>query len=260
MLAEEEFDILIFTDAPDPAYYPTLEAWLNTKLGLDKPCMAFLPVATSNSIAQAIAVALTADTQLISYIYQYFTMGEDTLTLPESVARYAGFVAGLPVNESPTNKVINDIDGLSTNFSKANQYDLTSGGITVLSLKNRENSKYGVVSAVTGSLVTSDTGQKTDSSELHAVRTLVYVLNYLNLDLWLGQTGISKTIDSIKGELANRITAIVSSDVVDGEDDIPIEVASDPDDDEVVDIDISVRPKGIVKHIHKRIKLMAGGV
>jgi hypothetical protein len=199
---------------------------------------------------------------LFSYTCQTFNIGDDVLTSAESCARYAGFVAGLPVEESPTNKIMNDITGLNTVYSKGNtgdEYNLTTSGITVFSLKNRQNSTYGIVSAVTASTAVDDTGMKTDASEEHAVRTLLYVLNYLNLEDWEGQTGITKTIDSINGELGNRAASIVASDVLESSDDLVYNVSADPTNNKVADIDVSVRAKGIIKHIHYRIKLMIGG-
>ena len=262
-LLREDFDILLFTDAPDPTYLPTVETWLNSKLALDKPSWAMMAldpvVAATDTVSEVLAVVAAADTMLIEYINQTFVCGTDTLTAAESAARYAGFVAGMPEEESCTNKIINDITGLNKIFSDADIYNLTYGGVTVFTLKNRENSSYGVVSAVTSSLAVDDTGRKTPASEQHAKRTLLYVLNQLNLETWLGQTGISATVESVDGELSNRISQIVDSNVVDSSDDIVAVPTMDTTDSDVMNIDVSVRAKGILKHIHNRIQLATGG-
>lgn len=250
-LLEENFDILLFTNTPADAYYPTIEAYLNTRLANDKPCISILPIASTKTTSEKITLIGTADNQLMSYIAQKFTIGVDTLTDAESAARYAGFVAGLPVNESPTNKRITDIDAISPEFPDE-VYTLTDKGLTCFELKNRETRKYGVVSAVTGSQTVGDDGMKTDASELYAVRCLTYVLNYLNLDDWLGRVGISKTLNAVEGELSNRKQEILSSGIAE---ELTATPSIDSENDKICNVDISVKPPGILKHIRKRIQL-----
>ena len=55
-LLTENFDILIFTDAPDSTYFSTISTWLNSKLAIDKPCKCYLPIATTNSVSQAMVI------------------------------------------------------------------------------------------------------------------------------------------------------------------------------------------------------------
>lgn len=251
-LLEETFDILLLTNTPEDAYYPTIEAYLNTRLTNDKPCISMLPNDSTNTISEHISLIATADSQLLSFIGQKFTIGTDELTDAESAARYAGFVAGLSVNESPTNKRITDIDAISPELSTDSIYTLTDKGLTCFELKNRETKKYGVVSAVTGSQAIGDDGMKTDASELYAIRCLVQVLNYLNLDDWLGRVGISKTINALEGELSNRKQELLSLGIAE---ELTITPTIDSDDDKICNVDISVRPPGILKHIRKRIQL-----
>lgn len=251
-LLEENFDILIFTDTPADAYYPVIEAWLESKLALDKPCMAILPVDDTKSVSQIITIVSSADNQLISYVCQTSEIGGDSLNVAETAARYAGFVAGLPVNESPTNKIITDIDDVLPKFSSADAYALTDKGLTLFELKNRENSKYGIISAVTGSQAVDDTGMKTDAAEIYAVRALVYVLNSMNVEDWLGRTGISKTVNALEGELNNRKNQLLKDGIVE---DLDVAVSIDEANDKLAYIDISIKPYGIIKHITKRIKL-----
>jgi len=251
-LLEENFDILLFTNTPADAYYPTIEAYLNTRLSNDKPCISILPIDSTNTVSETIALIATADNQLMSYIGQKFTIGTDELTDAESAARYAGFVAGLSVNESPTNKRITDIDAISPEFTSEEAYTLTDKGLTCFELKNRETRKYGVISSVTGSQSVGDDGMKTNASELYAVRCLTYVLNYLNLDDWLGRVGISKTLNALEGELSNRKQEIIGAGIAD---ELIVTPSIDSEDDKICNVDISVRPPGILKHIRKRIQL-----
>lgn len=254
-ILNEQFDILIYTDTPEDAYYASTETWLNNKLGVDKPAMAILPINTSKSTAQAITLVGGADSKLISYVFQSFTIGEDELTVAESAARYAGFAAGMAVQESPTNKIMNNIDALNKEYGFSatdDGYALVDTGVTMFQLKNRENRKYGVVSAVTASQEVDDSGRKKGTSELYAMRVLTFVLNYMNLEDWLGMTGITKTLNTIEGELNNRRNLLLKEDIAES---IDIDVSADPDDNRLAYVDIKVKPYGILKHMTKRIKL-----
>lgn len=251
-LLEEKFDIICFTNTPADAYYPTIEAYLVSKLAIDKPCISILPIDSTNTVSETIALIATADNQLMSYVAQKATIGLDELTEAETVARYAGFVAGLPVSESPTNKRITDLDAISPEFTSAEAYTLTDKGLTCFELKNRETKKYGVISAVTGSQAIGEDGMRTNASELYAIRCLTFVLNYLNLDDWLGRVGISKTLNALEGELENRREQILSDGIAE---ELTITPSIDSEDTKLCNVDISVKPPGILKHIRKRIQL-----
>jgi len=74
-------------------------------------------LAEATEVAATLTVVGNTDSDLMSYLYQQYIINGYTLTEAETVARYASFVAGLPVNESPTNKVISDFDGLNTLYN-----------------------------------------------------------------------------------------------------------------------------------------------
>lgn len=252
-ILQENFDILIYTDTPDDTFYAITETYLNSKLAVDKPAMAIMPIATTKTVSQTLTLMAGADSALLMFTHQTFTIAGEILNDAESCARYAGFVAGMPVSESTTNKIINDIDDIDTEFSTANIYDLTNGGGTVFTLKNREKNRFGVVSMVTGSQAVDDNGRKTAESEGYAMRTLTFVLNYFNMSDWLGRTGVSKTVPSLEGELNNRRSKLLKAGLAE---DINIVVRIDEENDQLSYADISVQPLRILKWLHNRIKLM----
>lgn len=257
-LLDEDFDIIIFTDVPSDSFYTAIEAYLNTRLANDKFTRSTLAIDSTKTIEQVKTILESVNTGLIEFITQSATVGDEELNDAETAARIAGFTAGLPVYESLTNKIISDITALNRTFTKGDSssetYVLTDSGCMVLELKSRKDNQYGVVSAVTASHEIGGNGKKTPWGEQHAVRTLCYVCEYLDLKPWLGKTGISKTKSAAEGEISNRVTTLMPEENPIA-DDITVVLVSDTENDEVTYEDISVKPRGIWKHIHKRISM-----
>lgn len=257
-LLDEDFDIIIFTDVPTDAFYTSISAYLDTRLEYDKFTRTTLPIDSTKTVEQVKTILASVNTGLIEFICQSVTSGNEELNDAESAARIAGFIAGLPVYESGTNKIISDITALNRTFTKGDSssetYVLTDSGCMVLELKSRKNNSYGIVSAVTSSHDIGDKGKKTPWSEQHAVRTLCYACSYLDLKDWLGKTGISPTKTAAEGEISNRIANLMP-DKNPIADDITVELVSDAENDEITYEDISVKARGIWKHIRKRISM-----
>jgi hypothetical protein len=258
VLLEEDFDIIIFTDVPSDSFYTVIEAYLNTRLENDKFTRTTLPIDSTKTIEQVKTILASVNNGLMEFITQTITVGTEELNDAESAARIAGFVAGLPVYESLTNKVISDITALNRTFTKGDSsseaYVLTDAGCMVLELKSRKDNSYGIVSAVTASHDLGNNGKKTPWSEQHAVRTMCYVCEYLDLKSWLGKTGISKTKTAAEGEINNRISDLMPEDNPIAED-INVVLVSDTENDEITYEDIGVKARGIWKWIHKRINM-----
>jgi len=253
-LMTENFDEIIFTDIPDDSFYASIKAYLDDRVNEDKFTTAVLPIDITKTAAQAKTLVNTINSGLITWIFQTFTIGTEELDEVQSAAGYAAFIAGLPVYESCTNKILNNIDALNQTFNSTDTYDLTDSGITVFELKDRQNNKFGVVSAVTGSHTVGDDGKKTAWSEQHAVRSLFYVCKQLDMKTYLGNTGISKTKSAIDGEINNRVKTMLEPANQIAEK-IEVTTAFDEGTSKLLNMDIEVVPLGILKHIHKRISM-----
>jgi hypothetical protein len=254
-IVNEKFDFLIFTDTPDPTYLPSIETYLNNRLALAKPSRGIFPLLSSNSVGTTLTNEATADSLFMKYVYQPIDVDGNTLTQAESVARIASFNAGMPVNESMTNKIISDITGLSTEFNFGptdTGYALVDGGVMMLKLISRENRTYGIVSDVTGIRDVEDLGQKVITSEGYVVGILCAVVNYFDMTDWLGQTGIATSIESAQGELENRKEDLVTNNIVK---DIIINLVENSTNSRAVYADLEIIIPGIVKHIDIRVKL-----
>ncbi|MGB9979375.1 phage tail sheath subtilisin-like domain-containing protein [Methanobacterium sp.] len=254
VLNDEDFDIIIFTDMPDDSSYATIEAYLNDRLENDKFTMSILPIDSSKTVTQVKTIVAGVDTGLIQFITQSITVNDEELNDAETAARIAGFTAGLPVNKSLTNKIISDITALSRTFTKGDSssetYVLTDTGVMVLELKSRKNNSYGVVSAVTASHELGDDGKKTVWSEQHAVRSLGYVCNQLDMKLDLGETGKSNSKSVVDGKVNNLVKGMLDDKIAET---IKADTIFDEANDELLYLDVEVIALGILKGICKRI-------
>jgi phage tail sheath gpL-like len=256
VLNDEDFDIIIFTDVPEDSSYATIKAYLNERLGNDKFTISRLPIDSTKTVAQVKTISEGINSGLIEVTTQSVTSDMEELTDAETAARLAGFEAGLPVNESMTGKIISDITALNRTFTKGDNssetYSLTDSGVQVLELKSRKNNSYGVVSAVTTSQELGDDSKKTNWSEQHAVRSLGYVCNNLDMKTYYGSTGKSKSKSAVDGEVSNRINKMLEDGIAES---IEANTTFDTENEELLYLDVSVKPLGILKHIHKRVSM-----
>lgn len=254
----EDFDILIFTDTPINTYLPTIKAYLDTKFALAKGSIGMFALAEATAVPATLTTVGSTNSDLMAYKYQQYIINGYTLTEAETVARYASFVAGLPVNQSPTNKIISDVDGLNTlyNFGPTDTgYPLVDNGITMDKLLNRKNQQYGIVSAVTAIHDVDSTGQKVITSELYVARIRNFALNYFNLDSWLGGVGLETSIEGALGELENRSGDLISQGVLD---DAIVTMTPDPMNNQQAYANIQLIIPGILKSIIIRVSLTGG--
>jgi len=258
VISIEDFDILIFTDTPTSSFLPAIKTYLDTKFGIAKGSIAMLALAQANEIPLTLTNVGTTNSDLIAYKYQSYIIDGYELTEAETVARYASFVAGLPVNESPTNKIISDVEGVTPlyNFGPTETgYPLVDGGVTMDKLLNRQNQQYGIVSAVTAIRDVDSTGQKVITSELYASRIRNFAINYFNLDVWLGGVGIDTSIEAALGELSNRKDDLVDQKILD---DAIISMTPDSMNNQQAYADIELIIPDILKSIIIRVSLTGG--
>lgn len=250
-IQNEDFDILVFTDIPEESYIPSIIQYLEDRFDEDNASGTIIPMDSSKTVVQARTLAISVDNMFVlGLIYQTAIIGTEQLNEAETAARYAGYVAGMVVSDSPTNKIISDITGINTNLSTDEEYALTDAGVTLLKLKNRKDNKYGIISAVTTSQDVDGTGSK-KLNEIVTARTLAFVSKYMNVKDWLGRSGSSKSIDALEGKLNNRKQSLLDEDIAQ---DITIVVSQDISDDQVLIVDIGVKVQDVIKHIHKRVK------
>lgn len=248
-IQDEDFDILIFTDLLEESYIPTVEQYLQDRFEADHASGTIIPMDKDNTVSQARTLALANDSMFIlGLMYQTFTIGTKELNEAETAARYAGYVAGMNVSDSPTNKIISDVTGLNQTFQRgsSDEYALVDSGVTLLQMKDRKNNKYGIISAVTTSQETDDTGKKLN--EIVTARTLIFVTNYMDVSNWPGAT---RTIAALGGEANQRKEKLMEDKIVQ---DMDISLEQDISDSQVLNMDIEIKVQDVIKHVHKRVK------
>lgn len=252
-IQDESFDILVFTDLLDESYIPSVEQYLQDRFDADKASGTIIAIDRDNTVSQARTLALANDSLFIlGLTYQTFVIGTTELNEAETAARYAGYVAGMNVSDSPTNKVISDVTGLNQTFKSgsADEYALVDAGVTLFKLKNRKNNEYSIVSAVTTSQETNDSGKKLN--EIVTSRTLLFVTNYMDASNW---PGVTRTIAALGG-LANQYKEnLIEEKIVQ---DMGIFLEKSASDEQVLNMDISIKVQDVIKHVHKRVKNIVG--
>lgn len=252
-IQNEAFDILVFTDLLDEAYIPTVEQYLQDRFEADNASGTIIAMDKDNTVSQARTLALANDSLFIlGLTYQTFIIGTIELNEAETAARYAGYVAGMNVSESPTNKTISDVTGLNQTFQpgSTDEYALADAGVTVFKLKNRKNSKYAVLSAITTSQETDNTGKKLN--ELVTSRTLLFVTNFMDVSGWPGAT---RSLEALEGEATQRKETLLEDNIVQS---CEVTLERSSQDAQILNMDIAIKVQDVVKHVHKRVKNIIG--
>ncbi|KZX17471.1 hypothetical protein [Methanobrevibacter filiformis] len=247
-LKGEKFDYFISTEILDmETIYPIISKWTDIKFKNDKPTTAVLPL-TSETRAGNIAITNIANSKNIIYLSQTF----NNYSLAPSVARWVGFIAGLPVNVSGTNKIVGDIETIYPLYNDDDGDELIEAGITIFEQKNRQNNKYGCVSSVTCEKETYSNGDLKIYSEQYITNILHYLTYYFDLSDWLGNTLILADLTSANGQLLNRADALLSAKIVTN---VDVNATPDEDDPFMLNVDFDAKVPRIVKGIRKRIKV-----
>lgn len=261
VLLDEDFDILVFTEELGDTAYEAIKVYLDQRFEIDKPAGAVLGIKSEGTDAKTVDEAVTLaetlnTTNIYGLIYQKFTSGIQELTEVESAARYAGLLAGLPVQTSATNKEIGDITALSTTYntrgSGSEGYALVNAGITILQEKDRRNNTYKVISAVTPNQEINNYGRK--NQEVIFARTRNYISKYFDLADLLGENRDISLVN-IKATLEAKKQEILTAGVVQ---ELSYNAEFDTTDPQLVLVDIYIKTQNIVKHISKRIKAEDG--
>nr|WP_319372454.1 phage tail sheath subtilisin-like domain-containing protein [uncultured Methanobacterium sp.] len=252
-IQNEKFDILVFTDLLDESYIPSVQQYLLDRFEADNASGTIIAMDKDNTVAQARTLSLANDSMfIIGLVYQTFINGTVELNEAETAARYAGYVAGMNVSESPTNKVISDVTGLNKTFQSgsAEEYALADAGVTIFKLKDRKNKKYSVLSAVTTNQETDDSGKKLN--EIVTARTILFVTNCMDVTDWPGTT---RSIPALAGIANQKKEDLIEDGIVQ---DMEITLEQSTSDAQILNMDIGIKVQDVIKHIHKRVKNIVG--
>lgn len=196
-LKHEVFDILYVADELADASQALVTNWLDEQLE-DKFAhgqVAQLQKSTAAAYTESIA---TFNDQ----IYWITTQGYNSLSLNESAALMAGYIASLRVNQSLTSKVIPIVSSVTPEYTTESGdigAKLLELSVPFIEVRNRASSRY--------ICVNSELPNKLD---LYINRVRDYVINRLEAELILGESSSERTI-----ETAQSIAESVKKECVD---------------------------------------------
>jgi len=254
---EEDFDHIVFTDVLDDAGYAVIKAYQLARLNTAKPTAATICSDSTKTESQKITLAAAIDNPYMNLLPETYTLiGGQELTEAETAALYAGFLVGLAPNVSPTNKVLSNVVGVSSNYNAESRYNLTKAGYTCLKLANRQQGTYKVVSAVTASKEEDAYGNITAWGEQHAVQSLIYVMNRLReIQARIGSTGYSDSKEAVDGDIENLKDKLIPDVIAD----LNVPTSYDETNHAVLVGDVDLKVKGILKWIHLKVAMSFGG-
>lgn len=205
-LHNERFDILFIADQLTDAFQTIVSAWLDAEFEA-KYCHGQV-AQLQKSTAGEYTTSVSKFNNNVYYINtQQFTMNGTTLSLNRSTAFIAGYIAGLTVDTSLTNKIIPGVTAVTPEYSTAvGQLGATLLGLNIPFLKCR-NRRLQTFYCVNSMLP--------DELDIYINRTRDTILNNMAVETAFGQknneqteNGIITLIEGLKQSYVNDLNLL----------------------------------------------------
>ena len=226
-LVLEDFDIVFICAEQTDTLLAPVKAFDNKRLETKQP-VDFVLCGTRSSAAD-----YTTSAALMPRSCNFLTQTFDTLSLLESAALLCGFICNNTLDTSLTNKIIDEVDSLGTEYTFGTTelgYKLVELGYTVFKITNRLDSK---VRCVNGLQFNGLDGyhNRVTSAIIDEFRLIEYLGERNNTttltnimgecarikDLYVSQLGYAKDIDYfVEKSSADRVTVNLNKIVYDG--------------------------------------------
>lgn len=196
-LKHEVFDSLFIADELSDASETLVDSWLNAEFGDKFAHGQVAQLQKSTAAAYATSIATFSD-----YVYWICTQAYNGLSLNQSAALMAGYIASLPVNTPLTNKVIPMISSINPEYTTESGdigAKLLELSVPFLEVRNRLSRDYLCVNS-----------ELPNNLDLYINRVRDYVINRLEAEVILGQTSGDATL-----ETAQSIAEAVRKECVD---------------------------------------------
>lgn len=196
-LKHEEFDLLFIADELADASQTLVSTWLDSEFEDKFAHGQVAQLQKSTTAAYATSIATFND-----QIYWITTQAYNNLSLNQSAALMAGYIASLPVNTSLTHKVIPMINSISPEYTTESGdigAKLLELSVPFLEVRNRLSKDYLCVNS-----------ELPNNLDLYINRVRDYVINRLDAGLILGQASSDVTL-----ETAQSIAESVRKECVD---------------------------------------------
>ena len=195
----EDWDILFIAGILTDDFLPIITNLLDDVNEM-KLSAGYMGCISESSVADNITLANLAGDYCYGLIVQRLTVDNEELDLLESSAYYTGLIASLNVGNSMTMKKVDNVTGLTPEYSfEVNKTTgdavgdgakLLQAGITTFRCLNRENDNYVVVNS-----------EQPNGLDLYINRTRDYVLKEMNLLNFFGEKNRPKTLNQVIQEL-----------------------------------------------------------
>lgn len=253
-LSKDIVNIIVFTEKFDSNLFPVMDEYLTERHEKkSKFSIALLPLTSDDSKSDKITTVNTARNKHGRLYFIGQTIND--LNEAETCARIAGAIAGLRVNDSLSEYILNDIESVHPSLSETDIEEMTAAGIICLELDSVTTGKYKVYSSVSSCIDIGKNGQLIPQSELHAVRSADYCLEKLNevADKYLAKTGIKKSKEVLKSKLDAKCDELVSEDVVES---ITVSLERDPKNPKDLIRDATITVFNMIEKIHNRDRIL----
>lgn len=242
-LNDIEFDILYVIEDSSNDNLEVVADFAVARFEAKKPFTWVATVTRANKSAYEASIAKVGD-YCIAALTQPFVIGDDELSLEESGAYLLNTIARLNVGYSLTAKVLDEIDGLGTEYTFGEGQlgsDLVGMGYFVVRSINPLEGTYEVVNSANA-----------NGLDMYMTRVLTYIVNEFALRRYLGERNNTATLSGISME-CNRLLTMFRDDLSLVEN---ITYAVNKKDAETVDVILnSIEFSGIITEIDVAITI-----
>lgn len=203
---DENYDILLIPYVLTDANLTSIKSYLNDRFSASHPVGLIAPVTRSQASDYVTTAAIFANGGTFGLISQQFTVNNTVLSVAQSAAYYAGLIAERRVDESFTMKLLDGVEGVTTELTFAQSsdlgYKLVEAGYPVAKCLNRAEKTFVIVNSRLPHIVTATDGASVHL-DLYMERTINYIINLFNLEDFLGEKNDAITLDAIEQRLAS---------------------------------------------------------
>lgn len=202
---EENYDILLIPYVLTDANLTSIKTYIDDRFTASHPIGLIAPCTRSAAADYETTAAIFNKGGCLGLISQQFKVNNTDLSVAQSAAYYCGLVAERKVDASFTMKVLEGVEGVTSELTFAQSsdlgYKLVAAGYPVAKCLNRAEKTFVIVNSRLPHTVTTTDGVSVHL-DLYMERTINYIINLFNLEDFLGDKNNNITLDAIEQRLA----------------------------------------------------------
>ena len=202
---DENYDILLIPYVLTDANLTSIKTYINDRFAASHPVGLIAPCTRSAAGDYETTAAIFNKGGCLGLISQQFKVNNTDLSVAQSAAYYAGLIAERRVDASFTMKVLEGVEGVTSELTFAQSsdlgYKLVAAGFPVAKCLNRAEKTFVIVNSRLPHVITATDGTSVHL-DLYMERTINYIINRFNLEDFLGEKNNPITLDAIEQRLA----------------------------------------------------------